>query len=96
MILQLSETLEVPLRERNGWLTAAGFAPVFRARPLDDPQMNQVMNAVRLMLKNHEPFPASAIDRSWNIWQANKPFDMMFAQFGEDMWRTNSAVRNAI
>src|SRR5579871_2496456 len=72
MILQLSETLEVPLRERNGWLTAAGFAPVFRARPLDDPQMNQVMNAVRLMLKNHEPFPASAIDRSWNIWQANK------------------------
>ncbi len=95
MILQLSETLEVPLRERNGWLTAAGFAPVFRARPLDDPQMNQVMNAVRLMLKNHEPFPASAIDRSWNIWQANKPFDMMFAQFGEDMWqRIGGTQRN--
>src|SRR5262245_42383993 len=41
MILQLTETLEVPLRERNDWLIAAGFAPVFRARPLDDPQMNQ-------------------------------------------------------
>jgi len=47
MILQLSETLEVPLRDRNDWLVAAGFAPVFRARPLDDPQMSQVMGAVR-------------------------------------------------
>src|SRR5271168_3788259 len=47
MILHLSETLEVPLRERNEWLIAAGFAPIFRARPLDDPQMNQVLNAVR-------------------------------------------------
>jgi transcriptional regulator with XRE-family HTH domain len=95
MILQLSETLEVPLRERNEWLTAAGFAPIFRARPLDDPQMNQVMNAVRLMLTNHEPFPASAIDRAWNIRLANKPFDMMFAQFGEDLWhRVGGAQRN--
>src|SRR5476649_3060071 len=67
MILQLSETLEVPLRERNEWLTAAGFAPIFRARPLDDPQMGQVMAAVRMMLENHEPFPAVAIDRAWNI-----------------------------
>ena len=67
MILQLSETLEVPLRERNDWLTAAGFAPVFRARPLDDPQMSQVMAAVRMMLTNHAPFPAVAIDRAWNI-----------------------------
>lgn len=43
MILQLSETLSVPLRERNDWLLAAGFAPIFAARPLDDPQMTQVM-----------------------------------------------------
>lgn len=95
MILQLSETLEVPLRERNDWLTAAGFAPVFRARPLDDPQMAQVMNAVRLMLTNHEPFPAIAIDRAWNIRLSNKPFDMLGQMMGGDIWtRVGGPNRN--
>ncbi len=95
MILQLSETLEVPLRERNDWLTAAGFAPIFKARPLDDPQMNQVMGAVRMMLANHEPFPAVAIDRAWNIRIANASFDRMNAFLGEDLWsRIGGAQRN--
>jgi transcriptional regulator with XRE-family HTH domain len=95
MILQLSETLEVPLRERNDWLVAAGFAPVFRARPLDDPQMSQVMNAVHMMLANHAPFPAIAIDRAWNIRIANQPFDMMSAMIGEDVWaRVGGPERN--
>ncbi len=87
MILQLSETLEVPLRERNDWLTAAGFAPVFKARPLDHPQMNQVMNALRMMLSNHEPFPALAVDRAWNIRMANKPFELIVAMLGADIWK---------
>lgn len=86
MILQLSETLEVPLRERNDWLTAAGFAPVFKARPLNDPQMGQVMNAVEMMLTNHEPFPAIAIDRAWNIRLANAPFDRLTQLIGADLW----------
>ncbi len=95
MILQLSETLEVPLRERNDWLTAAGFAPVFKARPLDHPQMNQVMNAVRMMLTNHEPFPAIAVDRAWNIRMANTPFDVMNAILGADVWqRVGGTQRN--
>ena len=95
MILQLSETLEVPLRERNDWLVAAGFAPVFRARPLDDPQMNQVMTAVRMMLANHEPFPAIAIDRAWNIRLANRPFEMMTSMMGSDVWtRVGGPDRN--
>ncbi len=95
MILQLSETLEVPLRERNDWLTAAGFAPVFRTRPLDDPQMTQVMNAVRLMLANHEPFPAIAIDRAWNIRLSNRSFDMLGAMIGGDVWtRVGGPNRN--
>jgi transcriptional regulator with XRE-family HTH domain len=73
MILQLSETLEVPLRERNEWLTAAGFAPIFRARPLDDPQMNQVMGAVRMMLKSHEPFPPSlSIAPGTSEWRTHR------------------------
>jgi transcriptional regulator with XRE-family HTH domain len=95
MILQLSETLEVPLRERNDWLTAAGFAPVFRSRPLDDPQMAQVMNAVKLMLTNHEPFPAIAVDRAWNIRQSNKPFDSLGVMMGGDIWtRIGGPERN--
>ena len=49
----------------NDWLTAAGFAPVFKSRPLDDPQMSQVSAAVRMMLANHAPFPAIAIDRAF-------------------------------
>ncbi|MES1991662.1 MAG: helix-turn-helix transcriptional regulator [Pseudomonadota bacterium] len=95
MILQLSETLEVPLRERNDWLTAAGFAPVFRARPLDDPQMSQVMSAVQMMLTNHAPFPAIAIDRAWNIRMANAPFETMLVIFGDNLWtRIGGAQRN--
>ena len=95
MILQLSETLEVPLRDRNEWLTAAGFAPIFRARPLDDPQMNQIMSAVRMILTNHEPFPAIALDRAWNIRLANKSFDTMSAMLGQDLWqRVGGKERN--
>jgi transcriptional regulator with XRE-family HTH domain len=86
MILQLSEALEVPLRERNVWLTAAGFAPVFPSRSLADPQMSQVMAAVRMILANHEPFPALAIDRAWNILLSNAPFDWLSSLLGDDLW----------
>jgi transcriptional regulator with XRE-family HTH domain len=95
MILQLSETLEVPLRERNDWLVAAGFAPVFHARPLEDPQMSQVMSAVRLMLANHEPFPAVAIDRAWNIRLANRAFERFESLLGQNVWaRVGGPERN--
>jgi transcriptional regulator with XRE-family HTH domain len=86
MILQLSETLDVPLRERNAWLTAAGFAPLFRTRTLDDPQMGQVMSAVRMMLSAHEPFPALALDRAWNVRMSNRSFDLLGGLLGEDIW----------
>lgn len=86
MVLQLSETLDVPLRDRNTWLNAAGFAPVFRTRALDDPQMAQVMRAVRMMLSAHEPFPALALDRAWNIRMANAPFERLSALLGENIW----------
>lgn len=95
MILQLSETLDVPLRDRNGWFTSAGFAPVFHSRRFDDPQMTQVMTAVRMMLTNHEPFPAVAIDRAWNIKLANAAFDRLQQFMGEDLWSAiGGAERN--
>jgi len=95
MILQLSETLEVPLRERNDWLTAAGFAPIFKERPLDHPQMQRVMNAVRMMLTNHEPFPALAVDRAWNIRMTNASFELLNGMLGPGIWeRIGGAQRN--
>lgn len=97
MILQLSETLEVPLRERNELLVAAGFAPLFRARSLDDPQMAQVLTAVQRMLEKHEPFPAIAVDRAWNIRLANRPFETLAALLGAELWaRVGGAGRNLI
>lgn len=97
MILQLCETLDVPLRERNDWLIAAGFAPMFHTRELDDPQMAQVMNAIRLMLTNHAPFPALAFDRAWNIRLTNAPFDMLVHTLGSDLWtRVGGAERNLL
>lgn len=95
MILQLSEALDVPLRERNLWLTAAGFAPVYAARALGDPEMSQVMGAVRMMLTAHEPFPALALDRAWNVLLANRPFEALTALLGADVWeRVGGGTRN--
>lgn len=72
MVLRLAERLEVPLRERNTLLTAAGFAPVFGERPLDDPALGPARAAVELVLSGHEPNPALAIDRHWTLVAANR------------------------
>jgi transcriptional regulator with XRE-family HTH domain len=71
MVLNLAERLEVPLRERNVLLVAAGFAPVFRERSLDDPALASARKAIDLVLQGHEPHPALAIDRHWTMVAAN-------------------------
>lgn len=71
MVLHLADHLQLPLRERNGLLLAAGYAPVFTERPLDDPALSAVRDAVHLVLRAHEPLPALAIDRHWNMIAAN-------------------------
>ena len=71
MVLNLAERLDVPLRERNALLNAAGFAPVFPQRPLADPALESARKAVDLVLKGHEPYPAIAIDRHWTLVAAN-------------------------
>ena len=72
MILHLAEQLQVPLRERNVLLLAAGFAPAFRERPLQDPALAGAREAVLLVLQAHEPYPALAIDRHWNLVAHNR------------------------
>jgi transcriptional regulator with XRE-family HTH domain len=72
MLMKLTELLEVPLRERNTLLVAAGFAPMFAERKLDDPALQSAREAMELVLKGHEPFPAIAVDRHWNLLAANR------------------------
>ena len=71
MVLRLAERLDVPLRERNALLVAAGYAPMYRERPLDDPALAAARQAVELILKSHEPYPALAVDRHWNLLAGN-------------------------
>lgn len=71
MVLQLAEALALPLRERNRWLIAAGFAPLFAERPLHSPDMAPVQQALSLLLKQQEPYPAAVVDAAWNVLQAN-------------------------
>jgi transcriptional regulator with XRE-family HTH domain len=71
MVLRLAERLDVPLRERNAMLVAAGFAPMYRERPLSDPALASARKAVELILKSHEPYPALAVDRHWNLLAGN-------------------------
>jgi transcriptional regulator with XRE-family HTH domain len=79
MLLHLAERLDMPLRERNAMLLAAGFAPVYGERTLEDPAMVAARGAIELVLKGHEPFPALAIDRHWNLVAANAALGPMLA-----------------
>lgn len=71
MLLRLAERLEIPLRERNAALLAAGFAPAYHERTLEHQSMATVREAIDLILKGHEPFPALAVDRHWTLLEAN-------------------------
>ena len=71
MVVQLSSALDVPLRQRNTMLLAAGFAPVYRESGLGAPELAPVRQAIDRMLKQQEPYPAIVVDRLWNLLQAN-------------------------
>lgn len=79
MVLHLAEHLDIPLRERNQLLVAAGYAPVFRERSLDDPALAAARRAVDLVLSGHEPYPALAVDRHWNMVAHNAVLPLLFA-----------------
>jgi transcriptional regulator with XRE-family HTH domain len=73
LLLHLAEHLDVPLRERNSLLLAAGYAPVYAERALDDPAMTPIRDALDRVLAGHEPFPAVVVDRRWDLVSANAP-----------------------
>ncbi len=72
MVLRLCVRMDVPARERNALLVAAGYAPMYRESRLDDPSFSAARAAVELILKSHEPYPALAVDRHWNMIAANR------------------------
>lgn len=79
MVLHLAEHLEIPLRDRNVMLLAAGFSPIYGGRSLQDPTLTHAKAALDLLLRAHEPYPALIVDRHWNIVGANRALEPLLA-----------------
>jgi transcriptional regulator with XRE-family HTH domain len=77
MVLHLAQRLDVPLRERNRLLLAAGYAPAFSEHALDEVDMTPVREAIERLLRAHEPYPALVVDRHWNIVASNRGVDFI-------------------
>lgn len=95
MVLQLGEALQCSLRDRNALLSAAGFAPVFSAKPLDDESMSLVRQGLELSLNHHEPYPAMVVDGSWQLLMHNEAAKRFLSLLGEpdSLWPSvNSSV----
>ncbi len=77
MVVQLAERLDVPLRDRNHLLLAAGYAPAYGQRGLDEPEMEPVRAALESVLRGHEPYPAVVVDRHWGMVAANRSIGLL-------------------
>ncbi len=85
MVLALADGLDIPLRERNALLLAAGFAPRYRSRPLEDAALSPARDAVQRLLDAHDPYPGLVIDRCWNIVGANAAASALTAGMPADL-----------
>lgn len=82
MVLTLGGVLEVPRGSRNAMLNAAGFAPSYRARAMDEAEMGPITAALDWMMQRHMPYPAMVLDRRWTIVRANATAQMLLSQVG--------------
>jgi transcriptional regulator with XRE-family HTH domain len=85
MVLTLAEHLQVPLREQNALLLAAGYAPVFSETSLETEEMEPVRRALDAILTGQEPFPAVIVDREWEIVSSNAPARMLLEGVSEEL-----------
>ena len=85
MILHLAEQLEVPMRERNVLLVAAGYAPIFSERNLNDPALAPARAAIDAVLEGHKPYPCFAIDRYWNVVASNSALQELYEGVAEEL-----------
>ena len=83
MVLQLAQALDLPLRERNRLLGSAGYAGIYPQRRLEAADMQPVRQALEMMLKHHEPYPAIVIDRAWNVVMHNTAVTRVFGLIGD-------------
>lgn len=81
MVIELAQMLDVPLRERNALLLAAGYAPIYSESDWNAPEMQHITKAFQRMLRQHEPFPAVVMDRYWNVVIANDSSARFFNAF---------------
>jgi transcriptional regulator with XRE-family HTH domain len=93
MLSHLAELLAVPLRERNALFLAAGYAPVFGERKLDDPQLAAAREALALVLRGHEPYPAVVVDRHWNLVLANQAAQRLLNGVPDELLREPNVLR---
>jgi transcriptional regulator with XRE-family HTH domain len=80
-LLAIAAALEIPLRERNALLLAAGYAPMYSDAAWDETEMRSIVAAVDRMLRQHEPYPAVLMDRYWNVLSANEASPRFFGSF---------------
>ncbi|WP_239162276.1 helix-turn-helix domain-containing protein [Acrocarpospora phusangensis] len=85
MVLRLADHLDLPLRERNRLLLAAGFAPVYGESTLVSPRMAAVYDAIRRILTGHDPYPAVVVDRHWNLVDANEGITRLASGIDPDL-----------
>jgi transcriptional regulator with XRE-family HTH domain len=85
MVLHLADQLEMPLRDRNALLLAAGYAPRYAARSLDDPEMAHVRDALGHVLTGYEPYPAIAVDRGWNLVASNSALGVLLEGVSDEL-----------
>jgi len=87
LVLRLSEELDIPLRERNTLLVAAGFAPIFQQRSFDDPSFDSVRAILDMALERQKPFPAHVIDRHWNVVASNAAVPEVYEGIAPELLR---------
>ena len=85
LVLALAEHLDVPLRERNAMLLAAGYAPRYQHTPLDDEAMSSVRRALAELIRAHDPYPAVVVDRAWDVVMSNTGAQAMLAGVAEHL-----------
>ena len=94
MVLRLAEALQVPLRERNALLLAAGYAPLYRHSDLNTPELQAAHHAVEFLMAQHEPYPMLVVDRYWNTLRMNAGAKRFLALFvGSDSVTPHNGVR---
>ena len=94
MVLRLAEALQIPLRERNALLLAAGYAPLYRHTGLNTPELQAAHRTVEFLMAQHEPYPVLVVDRYWNTLKMNAGAKRFFALFpGRDSVAPHNGVR---